>query len=218
VPSYANPQNLNRFSFVRNNPILYTDPTGHYVPCEADAGECHHDPPPGGGGSGGSGSGGNGGNGGGGDGCRHNDPDCRGDDVGGGGVPNLGGGHPLSSPNLNTDYYQLMTNSLFSGPVLPPSPFACGWFDCILSAASLILSGVTMTGIPAIAGPAVIADGVVTVVATIRTVIDYQQGEISGTRALGLGITGVAGVYPGPIGFAFSAINAIMTGFGFPYP
>ena len=29
VPSYANPQNLNRFSYVTNNPLRYTDPTGH---------------------------------------------------------------------------------------------------------------------------------------------------------------------------------------------
>lgn len=31
VPGYANPQNLNRFSYVRNNPMRYTDPTGHWV-------------------------------------------------------------------------------------------------------------------------------------------------------------------------------------------
>jgi hypothetical protein len=29
VPGYANPQNLNRFSYVGNNPLRYTDPTGH---------------------------------------------------------------------------------------------------------------------------------------------------------------------------------------------
>ncbi|HXQ35342.1 MAG TPA: RHS repeat-associated core domain-containing protein, partial [Anaerolineales bacterium] len=29
VPGAANPQNLNRFSYVRNNPLRYTDPTGH---------------------------------------------------------------------------------------------------------------------------------------------------------------------------------------------
>jgi len=31
VPGYANPQNLNRFSYVLNNPLRYTDPTGHWV-------------------------------------------------------------------------------------------------------------------------------------------------------------------------------------------
>jgi hypothetical protein len=29
VPGYANPQNLNRYSYVANNPLRYTDPTGH---------------------------------------------------------------------------------------------------------------------------------------------------------------------------------------------
>jgi RHS repeat-associated protein len=31
VPGYANPQNLNRFAYVLNNPLKYTDPTGHWV-------------------------------------------------------------------------------------------------------------------------------------------------------------------------------------------
>jgi RHS repeat-associated protein len=31
VPGYANPQNLNRFSYVLNNPLRYTDPTGHMM-------------------------------------------------------------------------------------------------------------------------------------------------------------------------------------------
>ena len=29
MPGYANPQNLNRYSYVGNNPLRYTDPTGH---------------------------------------------------------------------------------------------------------------------------------------------------------------------------------------------
>jgi hypothetical protein len=39
VPGYGNPQNLNRYSYVLNNPLLYTDPTGH-KPCEEYAGTC----------------------------------------------------------------------------------------------------------------------------------------------------------------------------------
>jgi RHS repeat-associated protein len=31
VPSAANPQDLNRFSYVRNNPVKYVDPTGHFT-------------------------------------------------------------------------------------------------------------------------------------------------------------------------------------------
>ncbi len=35
VPGYANPQRLNRYSYVLNNPIRYRDPSGH-KPCDAD--------------------------------------------------------------------------------------------------------------------------------------------------------------------------------------
>ncbi len=34
----SNPQNLNRFSYVANNPLRYTDPTGHMI-CEVCPGE-----------------------------------------------------------------------------------------------------------------------------------------------------------------------------------
>jgi len=30
VPNVTNPQDLNRYSYVRNNPLRYTDPTGHF--------------------------------------------------------------------------------------------------------------------------------------------------------------------------------------------
>jgi RHS repeat-associated protein len=39
VPGYANPQNLNRYSYGLNNPSRYTDPTGHR-PCEEYQGSC----------------------------------------------------------------------------------------------------------------------------------------------------------------------------------
>ncbi|GAB6096176.1 hypothetical protein JCM14469_24290 [Desulfatiferula olefinivorans] len=30
VPNFANPQNLNRYTYCNNNPLIYTDPTGHW--------------------------------------------------------------------------------------------------------------------------------------------------------------------------------------------
>ena len=40
VPSYANPQSLNRYSYVLNNPLRYTDPTGHKYCDDQDGGSC----------------------------------------------------------------------------------------------------------------------------------------------------------------------------------
>jgi RHS repeat-associated protein len=40
VPGYANPQNLNRYSYVINNPLRYTDPTGHMLSENEYGGGC----------------------------------------------------------------------------------------------------------------------------------------------------------------------------------
>lgn len=50
VPGYANPQSLNRFSYVINNPLRYTDPTGHMFDdgCRVNCGgstDYEYDPP-----------------------------------------------------------------------------------------------------------------------------------------------------------------------------
>ena len=37
VPNPANPQSLNRYSYVLNNPLRYTDPTGHFTQSQIDA-------------------------------------------------------------------------------------------------------------------------------------------------------------------------------------
>jgi RHS repeat-associated protein len=45
VPNPANPQSLNRFSYVGNNPVMYVDPTGHAQAeeCDESAGGCGTD-------------------------------------------------------------------------------------------------------------------------------------------------------------------------------
>jgi RHS repeat-associated protein len=73
VQNFTNPQTLNRFSYVINNPLRYTDPTGHVIPCE-EGDVCQHpdpDPIP----SPNPGPDPD-------DDCRHNDADClAGDDI-----------------------------------------------------------------------------------------------------------------------------------------
>jgi hypothetical protein len=132
-----------------------------------------------------------------------------GGDTGGG--TGGGGGHPLLAPAYDSQFD------------LPPSPFACEWFDCALSAISILASGAIGAFeyvLPEVAGGAFVVDLVVTAVAFGRTVEDYHQGEISVEREWILNGTGVLGAIPiGPFaafGFAFSVINGMATFSGYP--
>ncbi len=40
APDFKNPQNLNRYAYVRNNPVKYRDPSGHALECGAVGGDC----------------------------------------------------------------------------------------------------------------------------------------------------------------------------------
>ncbi len=44
VPEPNNPQSLNRFSYTYNNPVKYTDPTGHDVDCGLAESGCRREP------------------------------------------------------------------------------------------------------------------------------------------------------------------------------
>ena len=205
VPGYANPQNLNRFSYVRNNPVRYTDPTGHMIPCEPGD-LCRHPPrpqppppPP-----------------------LGPDPDPDPDPIP---DPNPGCvGCSLPASYQNNDYYQLLASSLYT----IPSPDTLEWCDifgtdCILSAASLVA-----TVVAAVPGTIGVVGLVIDVVATFwaigRTNDDYRQGEISKTRQYALNITGIVGILPGgllgewafPVSFVAGLANLLMTASGLP--
>ena len=104
-------------------------------------------------------------------------------------------------------------NSSLNGP---GEYFSCEPVDCMLSAVSLVASAVTLVPVPAIAGTAMGVDLVATFWALGRTGIDYLEGEVSKRRAIALGATGVLGLVPGEWGIAFSFANAVFTGSGQP--
>jgi RHS repeat-associated protein len=217
VPGYANPQSLNRYSYVNNNPLRYVDPTGHrpddgYVGnhnstnCAKYPQYCNsHDE--------GSGGGGNSG------GCNTL-ASCNESGGGNSGGSSGGGGQTLSMPNFNQYYYQLTLNTLYSTPTLPPAP--CAFTDCVLSIVGFASSLGTFA-LPPWDLVATGVDFVVTLWAIGRTEEDYSQGKISNTRRWildGTGLVGLAPAWLGPqygfIGTGASFFNMLVTFSGTP--
>ncbi len=200
----AVPQAFNRYSYALNNPVRYTDPTGYWIDEGCGTGG-------GGGGTGsnlpssGSSNTGSGGSGGGGDG--------GGDGGGSGGSSSAPSG--LSITYLNSTINALYATSALTILPLPPSPFACEWFDCALSVASAILSVGTM--VPDFAVPAFWADVAVTAVAYIDTEDAYSRGKISNVNRWALNGTGILGAVPGPFGLGLSIMNMVVTFSGYPH-
>jgi RHS repeat-associated protein len=165
IPGYANPQNLNRFSYVLNNPLKYTDPTGHCISIDGER--------------------------------------------------TCGSGN--TAPRYDPPKKDKKDKDKKDDLLLSPSSFACEWFDCVLSLASVIFSFGTFPGMPVeIAGPAYILDIVVTGIAFFRTEDAYDQGKISNVNRLALNGTGIAGAFPSPFGLGLSIINFAMTLSGYP--
>jgi RHS repeat-associated protein len=227
VPGYGNPQNLNRFSYVRNNPLRYTDPTGHVVAddggggstCNIFTSSCNTSGGGGGcntlasciGGSGGSGSGGGGGSGGGNSGGCNTLASCIGG-SGGSGSGGSGGSGGGNGGGCNTLASCADNNSNSGGghPLASPDPDDikwCEWLDCILSGVGFFSSAFTFAPPPI----DLIATGV-DLVATLwsigRTEDDFSQREISNTRRWLLHGTAGLGLAPAWLGPQFGFIGA----------
>ncbi len=193
MSGFANPQSLNRYSYVGNNPINANDPTGHY--CVGDLEGCRDE----------TGAPVNGA-------PLYLHPD---DDGGGGGDPDDdggGGGGVLPMPTV-TPIGTLPSSSTQDPP--PPGLNWCQPIDCVLSAVSFFASIGTFFP-PPIDAIAFGVDVVATVWAGLRTYSDYDEGKISSTRFWFLEGTGVVGLVPGVVGTGASFLNLLITATGIP--
>ena len=144
---------------------------------------------------------------------------------GGGGGTGGDGGQPL--PNIDPNTGDEGTLPIITTPTsgtLPSftqtssSSVPCELTDCVLSALSILASGVSTAflALPKVVFVAFIVDAVVTVPAIIHTESDHDEGKISNERRLILDITAGLGLIPGPWGLGLSIINGMATFSGYP--
>lgn len=204
VPGYANPQNLNRFSYTLNNPLRYIDPTGHKACEDSDGqGSCLSEK----------------------EATKKSKAELRRlreearrrkEEK-----ESDSGGHPLLSPtngDINVGGGHPLTSVVHDDP--PPwLPQYCNWTDCILSLVSIGASGVitAFPEVPPAVATAFVVDAVVTYVAVGRTNQDYAAGKITQTRQWFLNGTAIIGALPIPVvGLGLSIINGMSTAVGWP--
>jgi hypothetical protein len=204
IPDLTNPQAWNRYSYAGNRPVNFNDLTGH---CPEEMAECRKilsdllsqpsassDKLP----------------------KKDKDENCK-------GLKCLRGSdsNDIALPaliSLSSTFNAAINVLRPSSVKLPPSPFACEWFDCALSVASVLFSVGTFPGVPPeIAIPSFIADVAVTVLAYADTEDAYSHGAISNVNRWALNGTGILGVIPGPTGLGLSVINMLFTFTGLPH-
>jgi RHS repeat-associated protein len=205
VPNPYNSQDWDRYAFVRNNPVRYTDPSGHCI--NGTTGDVNMGESP----AGTSGI------------CSGTMPPAQ--------TPTSSPTSSSTQTETNDSQSDTSLSQIFESwrdqadtaftIALPPPLFACEWVDCILSGIGFAASVADTFAIeiPAVSGPALIVDFVATVVSTGRTNDDRAAGKISKTRQYWLNGTSWVSLIPDPLfysGFVSSGANLVMTVTGFP--
>ncbi len=133
-PQPFNPQSLNRYSYALNNPIRYTDPSGHDIQCSTD-GDCYETCDYNCGGGSGSSS-------------TTTTTQSSGGGGGGGDGDGGGGGGYLASPlAVDITYFDTTINDLYTNPP-PPTPdwgkFIAGDVVLLAGEITMVLGGLTI--------------------------------------------------------------------------